>query len=363
MKKKKKAAIITIVDMNNYGNRLQNYAACEVLKQMDLEPITLQMRCCPISKISIQRWNHFMEERLPVNDGKLSLTEKRIYNFRKFTKQYINTKIFFFTKYYDLKRLSNKYDYFVIGSDQIWNPLLKLARSYDFATFARPEQKVCMAPSFGTDVIPENDRERIAGYLKTMENIAVREEAGLQIVKELTGNDATVMIDPTMLLSQERWLKIAKTPKFSLNRKYVLTYFLGECSNVNRQKIRKIKEEHHLDEIELLNPEFPEVYISSPDEFLGLIAGAELICTDSFHGCVFSILFRKPFIAFMRDGSGAGMSSRLETLLSKFGLTSRYAENTQPSSLFTIDYTQCFSILEAEKQKSLEYLRSVLNNR
>ncbi len=153
--------------------------------------------------------------------------------------------------------------------------------------------------------------------------ISVREEAGKKIVEDLTGRkDVEVLVDPTMLLTAEEWDNVSNKPEQLKTDKYILNYFLGELSEKRKNEIDRIAKENGCKIINMLDSNSP-FYKTGPAEFLYLEKNAFLICTDSFHACVFSILYNRPFIVFEREDNNVSMNSRIDTLLNKFHLQDR----------------------------------------
>ena len=105
-------------------------------------------------------------------------------------------------------------------------------------------------------------------------------------------------------------------------------------------------------------------FTSGPSEFLYLEKNAFLICTDSFHSCVFAIIYNRPFIVFKRDDNTVSMNSRLETLLSKFKLIERYNKDNRISKeMLNHDYKETYKILEEEKQKSYDFIKKIFEKK
>lgn len=354
-----KAGIITIYDFNpNYGNRLQNYAVHNILTSLNIKATTLYVEKYEDFKYKqIKWWIHKI--------SKFSFCKNKDYwncdylkrkRFIKFNKTYIPSK-----QIKALENVSSKYDYFVVGSDQVWNP-----RWYDqclmkkdayLLKFAKPDQKVCFSPSFGASYLPEEWRIHFAEALRNFPNISVREDAGSKIVKQLTGKDAEVLIDPTLMLSKEEWMKIEAKPKdVNFNKRYILTYFLGEKTSETEQYIKKIAQDNDLVIYNLLDVKQPKLYIADPSEFIYLINHADLILTDSFHACVFSFIFGKPFQVFPRGGTDNNMMSRIETLLNKFNLQRKLYNGDTQQDIFECDYSQGYIQLKQEQEKVIDFL-------
>lgn len=303
---KKKAAIITIYGETNFGNRLQNYAVHKCLTQLGLDCETLVFeKTQPLTKIVKDVMKRALCCTIVKNNEM-----NRVISFLKFSRKYIPRRRI--SPGYPYEALATQYDYFVVGSDQVWNPCFGNYESYFdkmFLTFAPIEKRVCFSPSFGVSDIPAEWKDRFQNALVGFNQISVREDDGVRIVKELTGKDAVCLIDPTMLFDGEEWIKVARKPAV---KDYIFTYFLGECNVDFLPKDKKI--------MDILDKESGNYYKYNPSDFIGLIANSEAVYTDSFHACVFSILFDKPFCVMERRDGYSKMSSRIQTLLSMFGI-------------------------------------------
>ncbi|WP_079525405.1 polysaccharide pyruvyl transferase family protein [Solibacillus isronensis] len=377
----KKIGILTINDYNNYGNRLQNYASQEVLKSFGYSVETIvntsnikenekNKLSKAVSKISIIKNKSFNEFFMHLNKSvnlKIKSTfYKRIYlgrlkAFKGFTKSYIKETDFKIFEDNVPVDLANEYDYFITGSDQVWNPNFRKGSSIDFLTFAPKEKRIAYAPSFGISEIPADYVRNYKIWLSEMEHVSVREVAGAKIIKDLTGRDAAVLVDPTLMLTEEKWLSVSKIPT-NKPKKYLLTYFLGGISKDKKKIILEIAKKNDLEIVNLGQLSNQVAYQAGPGEFINYINSANVFLTDSFHGCVFSILFNTPFIVFDRDGKLPSMNSRIDTLLSTFKLESRLAKNIKTNEqIFEVDYSHVGPILEAERNKAMNYLKTALS--
>ena len=377
----KKVGILTINDYNNYGNRLQNYATQELLKAMGLDVKTvvnitkIENKNGQIKEVihKIQRIKHMTLNEIfeKINTKIWNYTHvkeikrckiERIKAFKEFTRKYIEETDYFISTNNIPNGLSEKFDYFITGSDQVWNPNFRHGSSIDFLTFAPKHKRIAYAPSFGISKIPPEYIDRYKTWLSEMYRLSVREEIGAKIIKELTGRDAVVLVDPTLMLTKEKWLSISKEAKNKPEGKYLLNYFLGSVSKETKRKIKSIATKNKLEIVNLADIRDKKTYTADPSEFIDYINSASVFLTDSFHGAVFSILLEVPFIVFNREGSIHSMNSRIDTLLSKFKLGSRKANNiTDNNQIFEIDYSHVPPILEAERKKAYEYLKEALN--
>lgn len=357
-----KIGIITINDEKkpNYGNKLQNYAAEQIYNRLGCEYKTL-------ATVSFEK-NYVTYLKMLVNrlsGYRLSASQpiwKRRIVFQKFNKKYLHVSFDLLKARFD----TDNYDYYSVGSDQVWNPTWYkwscegIEKKYLLA-FAKPEQKICLSPSFGISALPEEWKNYFAEQLKTFPNLSVREEVGAKIIRELTGKDAEVLIDPTLMLTKEDWIKIAERPKYEVSQKYVLTYFLGEVSDETNAYINDVAKNHNLKIIRLEQLRTNEYwYATGPSEFVWLIAHCSLMCTDSFHGSVFSVLMNVPFLAFERKDAEAAMTSRMDTLLSVLQLEHRKFSKQKADAIFEKKYKHIDAILNNERGRVIKYLKRAM---
>lgn len=358
----KKIGIITLNGYKNYGNRLQNYALQEVIKSLGFEVETIIIEQgnndSKYSKQLLTILNKNLIKRLGrkiLNIKNKKSIEIRTTKFKEFSKKYITETKYNITDVNLPKENLSEYDNFVVGSDQVWNPFYIKNSSLYFLSFAPIEKRIAYAASFGIPSIPNEFKKRYEKYVAEMKYISVREEQGADIIKEMTGRDVQILLDPTMLLHRDQWISIAKVSSNKPKTSYLLTYFLGDISNSTKANIKKIAKDKKLQIIDLANLKDIRHYTADPSEFIDYINSATLFCTDSFHGVVFSILFEKPFIAFKRGK----MNSRIDTLLSKFNLEDRKWENIRViPNIYDIDYTHVIKILETERNNAYDYLKS-----
>lgn len=360
-----KALIVTINEGVNYnfGNKLQNLAIVTVMRKLGIDSETLNFEMAShryilgmiVKGILMKATGYrFARSESGKIDWKYKL--KRIKNFRTFRDKYLK-------QHNDLKlNDSDGYDYYIIGSDQVWNPEFfkyhKLKKNAYLLKFCKEnDKKICFSPSFGISELPDEWKPYFRKYISMIPKISVRENEGATIVKELTGKDATVLIDPTLMLSAKDWIKYAAKPKnVDTTKKYLLTYFLGEVSPEIKEYINSVAKENNLEIYNLLDPSQPDLYFSGPSEFIYLISRASIVMTDSFHACVFSFIFKKPFNVFNRKSKYSDMSSRLDTFLGKFGLSGRKGVINNHADLFVTDYDESYRILRKERRKVLDYL-------
>src|SRR5699024_4251468 len=196
-------------------------------------------------------------------------------------------------------------------------------------------------------------------WLEGISTISIREEAGAKIIKDLTGVDAPVLVDPTMLLTKKEWLTVSNRASNRPNEPYILTYFLGGPTDETREQLENLVSRENMTIINLGDISEKETYETGPSEFLDYINNASAFFTDSFHGVVFSIIFETPFVVYERQSSGASMYSRIETILDNFDMRNREA-NGFNEDIFSMDFSGTYEVLEREYNKSIDYLKEAL---
>lgn len=294
---------------------------------------------------------------------------KRIEKFNKFNRKYIKFSKFFIESGEIDRKISNYYDAFMCGSDQIWNPNYYVEKNSYFLSFVEGKKKIALSASFGLETIDEPmERERIGKQLKTLNSISVREKSAQRIVKELSGRDSVHVIDPTLSLTQEEWMKIEKKPKHIEPKEYVLCYLLG---HYEKEKIDEIKNkcERMNKKIVLLENAYvnlgmcsDEEFSMDPSEFVWLIRNSYMVLTDSFHATVFSIIFNKKFLIVKRDTIEEDISTRITGLIEMFKIDDAYYQESQEMHYAKIDYEYAGQIILDEKQKYLNFIEDSLCN-
>ena len=235
----KKIGIITITDYVNYGNRLQNYATQEILKSYGFYVETIKnipktekidnveftkyrlknaLKLSPYTLILkfIEKINEKINYKKYIRAQKLKET-----SFREFSKKYITESSYVISESYIPEKFDEKFDYFVVGSDQIWNPNLRKGSSFDFIQFAPKGKRIALAPSFGVSIIPDEYKDLYSKWLNEMNFLSIREQKGADLINKLCGRSAEVLIDPTLMLTKQQWLEINESAKLKPIKKYL----------------------------------------------------------------------------------------------------------------------------------------------
>ena len=343
-----KVAIITIQDINNYGNRLQNYATQIILEKRGYDVISLMNTNLEglEKKINILYTSGLYHSILY---AKCIKKNQRLVNFILFDKKYIKLSDKMYKKDVDNSNLNNKFDFFVVGSDQVWNPKINLAKRLDLLEDIDFNKSISLSASIGVSELNEEEMQRFNRALPNIKHISVREDEAKELLQPYAKSKIEVLVDPTMMITVSEWEKIEVKPNFIEDRDFIVVYCLGDFSRERSNFIKHIAKENNYQIIELMNSNNVE-YTSGPSEFLYLIHHAKLVCTDSFHACVFSILFDTQFYVFERENEIISMNSRIDTLLRKFDLEEHRKKDYTDYSI-THDYSHVYEILEREREK------------
>lgn len=259
----------------------------------------------------------------------------------------------------DLKILEKKYDVVISGSDQIWNVYNEKVDYSFFLDFVSDDRKkVAYAASFGMDSVPEKNKQEIINLLNAYSAISVREQEAMHLVSELIGKNVQQVLDPTLLLNQEQWNDLAKKSKY---KNYIFLYvrrrekkIADYCSRLSEQTGLRIVE---VTGTRKLVRSAKNVKLWSPVQWLGLIRDSNYVVTNSFHGIVFSIIFKKEFYAFPLEGSQDSGNSRMYSLLRMFGLEDRLIEAPDVDyKKECIDYEKVEEIIKKEQKKSMKFI-------
>lgn len=274
------------------------------------------------------------------------------------------------SKHYDATNISeveDKYDIFIVGSDQVWCPRYNLEDSNFLLSFVKDDKKkFSYAASFGLSYIEPKYENLYKECLGSFNRILVRETEGAQIVRQLIQREVDVVLDPTFLLNIDQWNTIAHYP-FKKKFKYILCFKILSVSQSYQRLIDHLSSITGytvivIDTSYRYKPVKGNLYSTAgPEEFLGLIRDAQIVVTNSFHATVFSILFNKNFYTVLNEN---GLNSRMIDLTNKLGLSHRmFNSNSELPTLMNlnIDYEKVNQRLNDEICKSKELLSEILN--
>lgn len=376
-----KIAIHTLHLHSNYGGILQAFALQTVLTRMG-HNVIIYNRFLNIDETStllkpyiwIRRFvSKYLLKRYrgSIFQGDYANNQKIIINTytRPFVEKYINE---YYVRQYD-KLSQNGVEAIVVGSDQIWRKIYysitgdkRVENSYlDFAKDWNI-RRISYAASFGTDVweLTPEETKAVSDLAQRFDAISVREKSGVDLCKNYLKVNAIQTIDPTMLLNSYDYIDLIDCRKFlNANKGSIMTYVLDEDEN-NCLLINDITRALGLPinktNVQTYSADLPiEDRIQPPvEQWLAGFADAEYVVTDSFHACVFSILFKKPFIVIGNEERG---QTRFNSLLSLFCLENRMVKSTDIEDSINvlkspIDWNSVYDKLDAMRLSSINFL-------
>lgn len=359
-----KIGILTQPLRYNIGGLLQNYALQQVLKRLGHKPVTLDPD--PYQHVSVivlakrlvlrllgKKITVFVEKE----QNRPARTKGK--NSDIFIKKYI--KCFRYSKKNQLKSMG--FDAYIVGSDQTWRPKYnrgRLGNMYLDFTQGMNVKRVAYAASFGTDEweYTEEETSKYAVLLQQFDSVSVREKSAVQICKEHFNVDAIHVLDPTLLLSKEDYIKIIKKDKASKSPGDLLVYFLD---NTEDKKLleKKVVNDYSLTPFYVNNNKSKEITPQIPvAQWLRGFYDAKYIITDSFHACVFAIFFNKPFILYANMDRGF---ARYQSLFETFGIKDCLVVNTgEYQGIPSFDFDKINNKHALLQKSSLLFLRVVL---
>lgn len=364
----------------NYGGILQAFALQRVLNNLGHDAWIIK-REYETARPSIYNYFRYLlrysiKEILRYETYELS--SKKVTSLRKNISQFESrhmghqTNTIYSTSQLKSIAKSMQFDAYIVGSDQVWRPKYSPCISNYFLDFLEdPKAKrISYAASFGVNdwEYSASETEICKHLLKKFDAISVRETSGIQLCKEHFDTDATHVVDPTLLLDQDDYTQIALSEKFSKSNGNLFCHILDP--NLKKEElISDIAKQTNLIPFSLLplNPtrdniknHFNECVYPPVENWLKAFIDAKMVITDSFHGCVFSIIFNKPFWVIVNKDRG---ESRFISLLNDFNLTNRIIATSPNESLdFTrpIDWETVNLQKNILKQKSLKFLKDSL---
>lgn len=371
-----KIGILTHYIHYGYGGVLQNYALQTVLKSLNHEPITLRCSWGKKNDLfhSIRNMLSLMAHRLLNIDTK-SITQKQDDYITKEVEPFIGQYIKITSNNDSAEALYNSTinencDAIIVGSDQIWRrdfPYLEEC----FLNFTQglKLKKIAYAASFGVDEW-EYDNELTAKcrvLANKFDAISVREQSAIKLCNDYFGVNSEFVLDPTMLLEREIYIKIIEDSGERKSDGELFSYILDKNPS-KEEVVNRIAKQLNQRRYECM-PEYETSYLNiirHPQEsvyppitrWLRSIYDADTIITDSFHGTVFSIIFNKPFYVLINKNRGA---ARFTSLLSLFGLEHRVINSSGSVALDQpIDWNRVNLLLDEMKKKSLAFLQNAL---
>ena len=345
-----RAGIVTFHKADNYGAVLQAFALQKTLTDLGVDSLFLEFdepdrKTEPFDNSGRKGTSAFVERLRVAGKARTAL-------FDAFRSRYMRCSAPLCVE--QAGELDSQYDVFLAGSDQIWNLRLPEADARYFLPFAAPKKRVSYAASFGMDEIPDNQKDWYAGQLSGFRAISVREEQGRELVKELTGRDCAVCLDPVLLLDRADWqdliVSCGETPYLFL---YMVSYD-GELAAQAEQEAKK----RGLELRTAMAGFIPQYGLAAwsgvgVEQWLSLICGCDGVFTNSFHCTAFAMLFGRPVMTTLFKGSLAKRNGRLEELLRLGGVECR-------GEMAAVSADDFAARIRDRKRESLDYLRRSL---
>lgn len=267
-----------------------------------------------------------------------------------------------------LKSAKLNYDVIMTGSDQVWNPGIYSSLDPYLLRFGDERMKrMAYAASFGVSQVPDDLRNYYNEALNSYSAIGVREDNAVNLVKSLSGMDATLVLDPTLLLDKEQWMKVAKPVEGLPDKPFVLIYELSDIPYI-KQVAMYISEKTGLPIVRICKNASPEdkedeilnIIDAGPSEFLYLFDKAGYVVTNSFHGTAFSVNFGKQFYTVIPLGKSN--NSRQKSILKLMGCEERMlTEGSDMPVIERLDTDSILGRLEEERQKSINFLKNAID--
>lgn len=365
----KKIGILTFHRAHNYGAVLQVYALQEHLirKGFDVKIIDYAPKYVTAS------YEIFPKFRLPNGFFKsiayiLSYCLKAVLSFpvryvrTKGFDKFINKKLLLTPKKYLTPFKENyDFDYYIIGSDQVWN--FKLTKGFDSMFWgdfiiSKDAEKITYAASMSNYNHTEWEQNMIKKILPNFNKISVREVLLKDCLCSVYNTESVHVLDPTLMVDISIWEKIAKKPKCE---KYILVYDFYK--NKSTKIVDNIKAKNSLNVIRIglggVRDLFDhKIKTITPEEYVGLFMHADYIVSTSFHGTAFSIIFNKRFFTL---GTNEYIDSRTKSLLMYLGLEDRLIFNNDIGDISkNIDYASVNRRLDVLKKQSNNYMNNAI---
>ena len=354
----KKIGIVTLFGNYNYGNRLQNYAVQQIAKKYGYESETLIFVMDGIKEKlrGIKRSIQYLQ-------GKPEM--KRYHVFNRFKKELIPTRTIIVNNGNVNPDLKKEYDFFFVGSDQVWNPDIRQnQREIFFLSFADKRQRVCIAPSIGVSSIEDVYEATYRQGLQGFEHLCCREEEGRREIERISLKECLRLIDPTMAIDADEWRLFSENKHKEKKGGFVFCFFLGIIPSQLRKRIMDFAEKENL---KIIMPSDKEscYYECDPRDFVDYIDCASVVFTDSFHVAAFSINLETPFWVFNRCDNQTvttRISSRIQTLTELFKVSDRYIDDENYNVDFSAEcsFSEARVILEDEKKKLYSYVEKCI---
>lgn len=364
-----KITIITLQNIRNYGSVLQALATQKIFEDLGCNVTffnyTRKNNTTPIMRI--KTWTEGMNIIKRLGYAILLyptfIQQDRL--FQKFIHKYLHIIPNECSSEEDFKKIELTSDIYCTGSDQTWNSgWNKGILPEMFLSFVpNNKRKIAYSASFGKSKLDEWEKAETKKYLKRYDAISVRESSGVNICKDLNINNCVHVLDPTLQMNKEFWIKYAGKRKFKED--YVLIYQLNTNPQFDKyaQKYAKkkgLKLLRFCTRFDQYIKPGKSLLVPNVLDFVNYIAYADTVITDSFHATAFSINMNTDFISIYPQN----YNSRLSSILEMTHLTNRHLTSYNDFSYANmnhIDFSEANQILERERKIGFEFLKKAIN--
>ena len=366
-----RTGLITFHFAHHYGAQLQAYATMRAIQGLGHECEIIDFRL-PHTTGTNRLFKRPDSLRALASNVHTALhytpMKRRHDRFEAFVAEQMDLSARQYTSNDALRRETPAYDVYVAGSDQIWNPYIYADHQFEPAfllDFVQAGRKIAYAPSLGVSSLPQPYDGQLRDYLASFNALSARESRGKALLERITGREVELVLDPTLLLTGRQWGELASPPERT--EPYILCYFISDPGEVGQRALEVHRRTGwpivHLAGMRRPLPGTAQVvFDAGPREFLGLFQHAACVCTNSFHGSVFSLQFDRPFFTAMSPKEKAEPAdSRIFSLLSRLGCADRIVGMPDTAAVdAAMDYDAIHQALEAARRESERYLKSAI---
>lgn len=367
-----KIGIITYWDSDdNYGQLLQAYAMQQFLLKLGHQPELIRYKELPvtssgfkISKLKSYITNFSSYVRFVLDRRTKAKYDRSVDNSKREFNEFRLANLNMSAEEYDLKKITEtppEADAYICGSDQIWGGSLP----YYLSFVPSDKIRIAYAPSFGgMNPFINGNATVIKDLLKKFRFIGVREESGAKLLKDNGFKDACQVVDPTLLLQQDDYIKLFGTSVQTKQKsENAFVYLLGNPIEAGIDEVFAFINSQKLDYTYVASQgrvdDFEKKLLTIP-QWIEAIASSKLVVTNSFHCVVFSLIFHRPFVFLPLAGSYKRMNNRIYELLDKVGLKQCVFTGKRMTLDYCIDFSAFDSYQRKERERSIKIMKSIL---
>lgn len=356
----KKVCVSTFCEWSSYGSILQAIGLKKALGALGFDSFVIRDNPAPNAEKKFSFALSGNPKKLLINLLSVKNQTKREARYKR-SVQFIrdNVDVKYYNDYETLCKNVPEADYYITGSDQVWHPLsCNPAFFLDFLT--ADKKRLSYAASMGVSHIPSEKKSSFSLLAAGIDEISVRESDAAHIIRECTGRNAEVHIDPTFLVSRDEWAALER--KYLVNKPYILVYALYWDKALN-SKLKKLHRKTGYDILALCNSGVTKVWANKkvfdadPGQFLYLIDNAQAVISSSFHGVALALNFNKKVVPVINPNAPA----RIRSLVELLGVSQLSIEEAMNFDIK--EYGKINERIKEEKERSMNYLRGQLLSR